>query len=78
MAPFLHLGSGVVPLGYMSKFLDEEMRSLNEKFKEIDKVYPTNSKLITAPDARICFSLNYIRQLAAAHSEVFPHIADFH
>lgn len=64
-------GSGVVPLDYMNPFLDEQLRALEERFKEAAKVLPSDGKLITAAEARILIGLIHVRQIASAHSEVF-------
>ena len=39
-------GSGVVPLDYINPFLDEQARSLEERYKEATKVFDCRCKLV--------------------------------
>jgi hypothetical protein len=49
---------GATPLGYLNAFLDEERRSLTEKFSSLGKVFPESSPtIITAQEARLLTTL---------------------
>jgi hypothetical protein len=65
-----------VPLAYIGPFLAEQQRSIAERFKELERVYPANDKLITVAEAKLLMLTHHLRQLCHALADGVNYIED--
>jgi len=73
--PKVAASSPLLSMGDIKSFLSEEMRSLQEKFTEMDKMYP-NRKIITALEARIIVVLMHSKNISQHHSDGIYYIEE--
>jgi hypothetical protein len=68
--------SSKIPPVFFNSFLSEQIRSLEEKRKEIAKVITTNNKLITTIAAQLVITLIHVTHVCEAYSEGVDYIED--
>lgn len=66
--------SSKIPPVFINSFLAEQARSLDEKKKDLAKVFTVNDKLITIVEATILVTLLHSKQVAEAYSEGVDYI----
>ena len=70
------IGSGVIPIGYVNLFLEEQKNSIAETFKDLAKVFPVNEKTITLAEAKIIIISLHLKQICESFSEGINYIED--
>jgi len=68
-------GSPILSIGDLGAFLVEEMRSINERFTELDKTFPTEG-LISRAEARIIVTMLHAQQICQQHADGIYYIED--
>lgn len=48
-------GTGVIQLGLGGDYLGEQKRTIENRFKELSKVFPSDNKIVTAVEAKVAF-----------------------
>lgn len=66
--------SAKIPPVYINSFLAEQVRSLEEKKKDLAKVFSANGALITIVEATLLTTLLHSKQVAEAYSEGVEYI----
>jgi hypothetical protein len=60
----------------MNSFLAEQARSLDEKRRELAKVFTENEKVITLTEAHLIVTLQHLRHVSEAYSQAVDYIED--
>eukprot|EP00026_Physarum_polycephalum_P001947 Phypoly_transcript_01950.p1 GENE.Phypoly_transcript_01950~~Phypoly_transcript_01950.p1 ORF type:complete len:961 (+),score=229.34 Phypoly_transcript_01950:117-2999(+) len=68
--------SSKIPPVFINSFLAEQSRSLDEKRKELAKVFTENEKLVTLTEANIIVILQHLRYVGSAYVEGVNYIED--
>lgn len=63
-----------IPPVFFTSFLGEQIRSFEEKTKDLAKIFPVNDKLITLIAAKIVVTLTHVTQVSEAYSEGVDYI----
>lgn len=67
-------GEGLIPATYAATFLEEERRTLAEKWRALSTAFPNDGTAITAAEAGLLVTLLHIAQTAERHAHAVDHI----
>jgi hypothetical protein len=64
----------ILPVVDLQKFLEEQQKTLFEKFNELDQVFPSSAALVTAREAKLATALLHNLGVAEQHADSIDHI----
>ncbi|HVJ92033.1 MAG TPA: hypothetical protein VM580_19665, partial [Labilithrix sp.] len=69
-----HEGEGLIPPSYATAFLEEQRRSLAEKWRALSTAFPNDGTIVTAVEAGLLVTLLHVRQVVEHHAHAVDHI----
>lgn len=67
-------GEGLIPASYATAFLEEERRSLAEKWRALSTAFPNDGTMITAVEAGLLVTLLHVKQVVEHHAHSVDHV----
>lgn len=64
----------VLPASDLQKFLEEQQKTLFEKFNELDHVFPSSAAVVTTREAKLATALLHLLAVAEQHADCIDHI----